>query len=539
MFRKQRLWIGTVLLIVLVLTPTSLVGGSKQTTQVSTDADSAQQVALASNAASIEAGMPAMRSETLSTLAAQGDDCDFPDAGERMKCKSEKLVAEACNGAALVAQDDAGLYAQSTKEELDNLCTYGKAAVAAADPAEFKSVGMRRKAGGGAGAVMEYVGDDEDNDGDDDGICKPKGKKDADVSASNDGHGDGKKPTDLYKEWCAEVIGDGIGDDDGFCEYQGKAEAKYLEPCVRVLGVDAIDGQEENFDEDKLNAYEKALDDQTKTLRAGNVALAAAMEELRAQQAISRELLMGNAKEACANLMNTGDYGERPRWDSMKILLGFTIGGEGFYDACDSALNLDVVGFNGSPACTPLAVGKAVYAGLYQSEELRDDMITGLRLDNAVECLQYLGEKISEISNGVNEANAKIDHVVEHRRVHLQVVEVKEKREFLVSATEAGKPSQNSHEIVEEHTVRVSEKQALSFVDVTASTTWTPQGAGLYLVVIDLPQGLNNAELFVFEVWHTENYTVTINDKDEQRSTVHSGFTLFDRSAQNNAGLGQ
>lgn len=194
-----------------------------------------------------------------------------------------------------------------------------------------------------------------------------------------------------------------------------------------------------------------------------------------------------------------------------------------------------------------MAVAKAVFAGVYHARELTDDLITGERLDNAVKCLEYLGNQLDEIANGVNEANAKIDHVVEHRRVHLQVVELKEKREFLVSATEAGKPSQNSHEIVESYTVRVSEKQPLSFVDVTDSTTWTPQGNGLYLVVIDLPQGLNNAELFVFEVWHTETYTVKVikktNDEKEtvfeEREVVHSGFTLFDRSAQKFAGMGQ
>ena len=568
MFGRQRLWIGTALVVVLALIPASLVGGSGQTTQVSMDADNAQRVALAPDAAPIEAGMSAMSLETLSALAVQSDDCDDPDHGKKIKCKSEKLVAEACNGAALAAQDDLGLFSQSTKDELDNLCAYGTAAVAAADPAEFKSAGLRRDA---RGIVMAYTGPDRSDssqepcedpsdqdcylgkgyksDDDGDGICSLKGKSDATALAEEQGAGPdahGKQPNQLYSEWCAEALGDGIGDEDGFCEIQGKGKTKFLEPCLEVTGVGALDEQEENFNSDKLIAFENALDAQTGTLRARNAAMVQGMEELRAQRALSTELLAGGDPGQCLQMAHT-EYGDRPEFWHLEgaLLGGITL--EGLYNQCDSAMNEDVLGFNGSIACVVLATAKSVANLAGEPFELLDDSISGARLDNAVMCLEYLGENLDDITNGVNEANAMIDHVVEHRRAHLQVVELKEKSEFLVSATEAGRPSQPGHEIVASFTVRVSEKQPLSFVDVTASTTWTPQGNGLYLVVVDLPQSLKNAELFVFEVGHTETYTVEVIEEvngtkqtvTKTESVEHSGSTLFDRSAQNNVGMGQ
>jgi hypothetical protein len=578
MWNKHRLWICAALVVVLALIPASLVGGSKQMTQISWNADTARQVASAPNGAAIEAGLSAMGWETLSTLkplAAQGDECDDPDHGKRLKCKSELLMAEVCNTAALAAQDDAGLFAQSTQDELSKLCTYGTASVAAADPEEFKSVGLRRHA---RGIVMAYTGPDRDDssqdpcedpsdasyedcylgpgyksDDDGDGICNPKGKGDAaaqedEPAAAPKDHG--KKPNQLYSEWCAEALGDGIGDEDGFCEIQGKGNTKFLEPCLEVSGIDALEEQEENYDVEKLQALEDTLDAHTGTLRANNAALATVMQELRVQQEISRELLAGGA-EQCLNLLDEGlgppnPLGRIP-YPAIAVAMGLAVAAEGFYDSIDASSEQTVLGANASTASIVGAVAKAALNLTWQELELADDAVSGVRLDNAVKCLQYLGGQLDDIANGVNEANAMIEHVVEHRRVHLQVVELKEKREFLVSATEAGRPGQPGHEMVETFTVRVSEKQPLSFVDVTASTTWTPQGDGLYLVVVDLPQALKNAELFVFEVGHTVSYEVeVIKEVNGTKQTVmepryveHSGFTLFDRSAQSNVGGGQ
>jgi hypothetical protein len=272
------------------------------------------------------------------------------------------------------------------------------------------------------------------------------------------------------------------------------------------------------------------------------------MEELRVQRKISGELLTGNA-EQCLDLLDPGDSNPPVRvpYPAIAVEMGLALAAEGAYDVADSTSEQAVLGNNASAAAVVFAVIKAATNIIWQETELADDAITGARLDNAVKCLEYLGAQLDDIADGVNEANAKIDHLVEHRRVHLQVVELKEKREFLVSATEAGRPGQPGHEMVETFTVRVSEKQPLSFVDVTASTTWTPQGSGLYLVVIDLPRNLKNAELFVFEVGHTVTYEVeVIKEVDGTKQTVtepryveHSGFALFDRSAENDIETGQ
>lgn len=460
-----------------------------------------------------------------------------PDAGhgEKIKCKSKDLIDETCRTVQLMSQDDLGILTRAQQDEYSSTCTFATEMVEATDPAEFQTFGMKRSAEG----VAEYVGPDDPNqgyedDGDSDGVCL---LKKGGPNQQNCNNPDGCKPK-KYEEWCAEVITDGIGDDDGFCEWQGKKDNSYLEPCVPLSDVAAIDSQEENFNEEKLVAVEKALDANIDAMKAVNIQLAADLEELRTLRATSAETFREYKPKECLGLMQVPIF-PQDRKDYW-ILYGFLVAMDSMaagHDTCDAAANQDVLGNNGSAVCVATAVLKGIAVGVFDNLELIDDTITATRLDNAVQCLEYVGDKIGDIANGVNEANGKIDHVVEHRRVHLQVVELKEKREFLVSATEAGKPSQPPHEIVASCAVRVSEKQPLSFVDVSA--TCTPQGNGLYLVVVDLPQSLKNAELFVFEVGHTETYEVEIDSEKQPRQVVHSGFTLFDRSAQNNVGLGQ
>ena len=109
----------------------------------------------------------------------------------------------------------------------------------------------------------------------------------------------------------------------------------------------------------------------------------------------------------------------------------------------------------------------------------------------------------------------QLNHSVELREVHMQVIEIKERTEFLVVTTEAGVPVEVSFT-----GVQVASRNDPTFVDVFANSTITPNGDGLYLVEIDLPRGIGSAELFVFEVRHDD---IQVN---------HFGFTVFDRGPE-------
>ena len=104
--------------------------------------------------------------------------------------------------------------------------------------------------------------------------------------------------------------------------------------------------------------------------------------------------------------------------------------------------------------------------------------------------------------------------VVEHRDVDLQVIEIKAKQAFLVSASEAGIPLEG----VVFTSVLASKNNPVSFEDITAYTTSTMVRQGVYLVQIDLPSFIRDASLFAFEASHTNG------------SVEHLGFIVFDAS---------
>ena len=118
----------------------------------------------------------------------------------------------------------------------------------------------------------------------------------------------------------------------------------------------------------------------------------------------------------------------------------------------------------------------------------------------------------AKISTKLDDAQWALDNVVEHRDVDLQVIEIKEKQEFLVSASEAGIPLED----VEFTSVLASKDYPVSFVDITADTTSTMVQQGVYMVQIDLPSGIRDAGIFIFAVRHS-------GDEED-----HFGFAMFD-----------
>jgi hypothetical protein len=469
-----------------------------------------EQVNLSADTGSSDSsGVPAAQQPPL--------DCENPSGhGEKIKCKSKDLIDETCKTVDLMSQDDLGILTLAQRDEMNKTCTFATEMVEATDPAEFQTFGMKRSAEG----VAEYVvKDDPENDGNDDGICQLKkgGPK-----KQNCKEEEGCKPK-KYTEWCAEVSDDNIGDDDGKCEWQeaplGTDGKSYLEPCVPLSDVEAIDSQEENFNEEKLVAVEKALDDDIEAMKAANTQLAADLEELRMLRATSAETFSGYDPKQCLGLMYVDDFKSSERtftYIALDIAMTIEATLTGIHDQCDSASNQDVLGNNGSVVCVATATAKGIAYLLWETGELIDDTFTAVRLDNAVQCLETVAKKLDGIKDGVDKANAKLDKML---RVDLQVTELKEKSEFLVGATEGGKPASG----VEFTSVKVADS-SISFTDVTYNTTVTEVGPGMYRVVIDLPKEAKNAKIFAFQVKH---YTTV----DGEGMDLF-GFTHFHRGTQ-------
>ena len=109
-------------------------------------------------------------------------------------------------------------------------------------------------------------------------------------------------------------------------------------------------------------------------------------------------------------------------------------------------------------------------------------------------CLQanhraLLQEHDDTMQQLVTDVQFTLDNKVELRRVHLQVIELKEKQVFLVHATEAGIPIADVSLI----SFRASERDPISFMDVEI-TRWEMLAAdtGTYILEVNLPKDLKN-----------------------------------------------
>lgn len=136
-----------------------------------------------------------------------------------------------------------------------------------------------------------------------------------------------------------------------------------------------------------------------------------------------------------------------------------------------------------------------------------------------------LKEHDQRMQDIVNDVQFTLNNKVELRRVHLQVIELREKQAFLVYATEAGRPIADVSLI----SFRASERDPVSFIDVEV-TSWEmiAEDIGTYILEINLPKELKNANLFKLEVQHAPDPEI-----------AHFGSVLFDRSNQNIVSTGQ
>jgi hypothetical protein len=107
-----------------------------------------------------------------------------------------------------------------------------------------------------------------------------------------------------------------------------------------------------------------------------------------------------------------------------------------------------------------------------------------------------------------------LDNEIEKTQVHLTIVEVKEKKEYLVVATEAGQPVE-----VEFTSVQVSSGQQVDFVESISSTNVTSLAPGTYLLTLTTPPSI------------TDIIAVTVLHPDE---VDHFGHAVFHRIGDNN-----
>ena len=124
--------------------------------------------------------------------------------------------------------------------------------------------------------------------------------------------------------------------------------------------------------------------------------------------------------------------------------------------------------------------------------------------DHDADIKQAILDHINQSQGISGDFAALVQNVIELKRVHLQVIEVKEKKRYLLVATEVGLPVDVS--LLPVGGVRVSDLKGnpISLVDVTSNAVGTNvTGTGILDVQINLPDNLEeDAKLFEFQVVH-------------------------------------
>ena len=78
------------------------------------------------------------------------------------------------------------------------------------------------------------------------------------------------------------------------------------------------------------------------------------------------------------------------------------------HDACDSAANEDVLGFNGSAVCVVTASAKGIAYALWEKSEFLYDVVTSEQVEHMAKCSAALSEGLAGISDGIAEIDRKL-----------------------------------------------------------------------------------------------------------------------------------
>ncbi|MBI4338567.1 MAG: hypothetical protein HY680_01290 [Chloroflexi bacterium] len=145
-------------------------------------------------------------------------------------------------------------------------------------------------------------------------------------------------------------------------------------------------------------------------------------------------------------------------------------------------------------------------------------------LDAGVAALEAkLDAMATSNSNTSNQFGALVASVVDRKKVDIQVLQVKEKSQYLLYCSEAGQPvTANLTSMLASE----AKENSLTFTDVTGSTTVTVVGPGLLSVKVNLPNPVKDAKLFVFNVIRDEGVVTGIGPVE------HYGSAMFARDSK-------
>jgi len=278
--------------------------------------------------------------------------CDQEDSGERIKCKTQNVIDQ--QAASVVMRREFPGMSDAQMQRLNKQVGRARNSESRTPGRDFKELTKKRA------NKCHIVPVDPD---DDDGICRGN-------------------------EVCKEAIGDGIGDDDGICKTKGKPSDR--EVCVEICDQEAITDPR-NFDDDKEEAsslgsdVEQGLDDATAEYVEFNDNLEQEMVRLASIRALASTQNLGVAGDACAVALRTR-ANETLVFGAITAASTLETIANQFAPVCE----LDVAGFNSAPVCivfeTLAGIAKLIANGFV----FEDGSVNSTHIDHTFECVKSL-----------------------------------------------------------------------------------------------------------------------------------------------------
>lgn len=295
--------------------------------------------------------------------------CDQTDTGERIKCKFGNILDQQNTATNMLG--DMPAIPDNQKKAMTNLADRSNRAKERTQAKDFKQLTKKSNPQCQIAEVLN------DGLGDDDGICQ--GNED-----------------------CLEVLNDGIGNDDNICQTKGKPSER--EVCVQICDSEAISSNPDNFDDPTQDSLGRDLEEQLDETTSQYVELNNSLEAGASQQVQFNALMAANTP--CAAVFET-----RPTFLAGLIASQVAVTARGVAGQVGTVCDLDVAGFNATPACLITETIAAIAEIIDDSIDFLDSSIDSDTIDANYACLKNLNAKAGDTNDVLNDIKVQLNTV--------------------------------------------------------------------------------------------------------------------------------
>lgn len=282
--------------------------------------------------------------------------CDQADVGERLKCKHDNAIAQQDHMVGVIEGSPlSDLLTDAQMTGLSNARNRAVRAAGRANPSDFKTLSRKRNV---TCQIQEFSGDG-------DGVCESK-----------------------MNEQCLEVIGDGIGDDVQPCRLTGPPGQR--EVCAEICDEQAINENEDNFDEEFAADMEQIYDDVTNQTMEAN--------EVLETEALSMPSLRALAVSGNSCSFASGGLTRVP-FVAFVVVKTLAVTTRGVADIAERGCDQTAFGFNGGAVCIATETIASLAAIAWNAVDEIEGTLDSLTIDAMLACARDTRTEIGMVMN--------------------------------------------------------------------------------------------------------------------------------------------